>query len=56
MNIPPEKLEICLAVLQQISEDPTIIGEHDRLKSLIAKIYKEGRKIARSAEKKTSTF
>lgn len=52
MNIPPEKLEICLAVLQQISEEPTIIGEHERLKSLIAKIHKEGRKIARSAEKK----
>ncbi|MEG4066316.1 SDR family NAD(P)-dependent oxidoreductase [Microcoleus sp. Pol11C2] len=44
MNIPPDQLEICLNVLQQISEDPAVIGEHDRFKSLIAKIYKKGRK------------
>ncbi|WP_377476948.1 MAG: SDR family NAD(P)-dependent oxidoreductase [Microcoleus anatoxicus] len=44
MNIPPDQLEICLNVLQQISEDPAVIREHDRFKSLIAKIYKQGRK------------
>lgn len=44
MNIPPEELEICLNVLQQISENPAVINHHHRFKSLIAKIYKEGRK------------
>ncbi|HLP91913.1 MAG TPA: SDR family oxidoreductase [Nostocaceae cyanobacterium] len=44
MNIPPENLEICLQVLQQISEDPALINNHERFKSLIAKIYKNGRK------------
>ncbi|HLO47279.1 MAG TPA: SDR family NAD(P)-dependent oxidoreductase, partial [Kamptonema sp.] len=52
MDIPPEKLEICLAVLQQISEDPAMMGEHERFKSLIAKIYKAGRKITRLTNQK----
>lgn len=51
MNIPPDKLEICLNVLQQISEDPAVIGKHDRFKSLIAKIYKEQRKNSRHTQK-----
>lgn len=50
MNIPPDELEICLNVLQQISEDPAVIGEHDRFKSLIAKIYKQGRKGLRQTQ------
>ncbi len=48
-NISPAELEICLQVLQQISEDPTTIDRHDRLKSLIAKIHKEGRKKSRQS-------
>ncbi|AFZ23847.1 dehydrogenase of unknown specificity, short-chain alcohol dehydrogenase like protein [Cylindrospermum stagnale PCC 7417] len=47
--IPPEELEICLKVLQQISEDPTLINSHERCKSLIAKIYKNGKKGTRRA-------
>ena len=52
MDIPPEKLEICLDVLQQISEDSALIAENERFKSLIAKIHKQGRKIARINEQK----
>lgn len=44
MNIPPEKLEICLEVLQQVSEDPAVMSAHDRFKGLIAKIHREGKK------------
>lgn len=59
MNIPPEELEICLKVLQQISEAPAAISHHvseaapleHRFKSLIAKIYKEGRKSSRRTER-----
>jgi NAD(P)-dependent dehydrogenase (short-subunit alcohol dehydrogenase family) len=51
MNIPPEELAICLKVLQQISEDPTVINHHDRFKGLIAKIHKEGRKNERRIER-----
>jgi hypothetical protein len=47
MNIPPEELEICLNVLQKISENPAMIDHHERCKSLIAKIYKHGKKGAR---------
>jgi hypothetical protein len=37
MDISPEQLEICLNVLQQISDDPSLIEQHDRLKNLIVK-------------------
>lgn len=49
MNISPEEVEICLKVLQQISEEPDLINNHDRFKSLITKIYKEGSKKSRRA-------
>ncbi len=48
-NISPAEIEICLHVLQQIAEDPTTIDRHDRFKTLIAKIHKEGRKKSRQA-------
>lgn len=51
MDISPEQLEICLNVLQQISEDPRLIEQHDRLKNLIAKIYQKNRKISRRAKR-----
>jgi NAD(P)-dependent dehydrogenase (short-subunit alcohol dehydrogenase family) len=59
MDIPAEKLEICLEVLQQIADDPeslakplgTRIAHEDRLKSLIAKIHKQGRKYSRKHER-----
>lgn len=51
MNIPSEELEICLKVLQQISENPAVINDCDRIKSLIAKIHKEGKKGSRRNER-----
>lgn len=51
MNIPPKDLEICLNVLQQISENTAVINHHERFKSLIAKIYKEGKKSTRNNER-----
>jgi NAD(P)-dependent dehydrogenase (short-subunit alcohol dehydrogenase family) len=50
-NISPAEVEICLQVLQQIAEDPMTIDRHDRFKTLIAKIHKEGRKKSRQAER-----
>lgn len=47
MAIPPDHWDTCLAVLQQIADDPALINDHDRCKSLIAKIYRHGRKGAR---------
>jgi NAD(P)-dependent dehydrogenase (short-subunit alcohol dehydrogenase family) len=44
MSIPPDKLEACIETLQQIADDPAVIAQHERIKSLIAKIYREGRK------------
>lgn len=51
MDIPPEQLEICLKVLQQISDNPSLMEQHDRLKNLIAKIYQKNRKISRRAKR-----
>lgn len=49
MNISPEEWEICLNVLQQISEQPALINSHERCQSLITKIYKNAKKGARRA-------
>ena len=49
MRIPPEEMETCLRVLQQVSEDPALISNHERMKGLIAKIHKGGKKGARRA-------
>jgi hypothetical protein len=51
MDIPAEKLEICLEVLQQIADDPGSIAHADRIKSLIAKIHKQGRKYSRKHDR-----
>ncbi|OUL26548.1 short-chain dehydrogenase [Nostoc sp. RF31YmG] len=47
MNIPPQEWQICLKVLQQISEDSALINSDERFKSLIAKIYKNSKKEVR---------
>lgn len=52
MDISAEKLEICLEVLQQIADDPESIANHDRIKGLIAKIHKQGRKYSRKHDRK----
>ncbi len=44
MNISPREREICLQFLQQISEEPALIDNDERMKSLIAKIHKEGKR------------
>src|SRR5579871_5442701 len=49
MDIAPEELEICLNVLQRISEDPAMMDHHERFKALVAKIHREGKKSARRA-------
>jgi NAD(P)-dependent dehydrogenase (short-subunit alcohol dehydrogenase family) len=51
MDISAEKLEICLEVLQQIADDPESIAQHDRIKGLIAKIHKQGRKYSRKIDR-----
>lgn len=50
MPYTPDDFDACLRVLQEISEDPTTMDEHDRFKGLVAKINREARKIhARAA-------
>ena len=44
MTLSPNDIKLTLNVLQQIADDPTLIDDHDRFKSLIAKIYKQGKK------------
>ncbi|GAB4210480.1 MAG: SDR family oxidoreductase [Roseiflexaceae bacterium] len=45
----PEELETCLRVLQRVADDPGLIQEHERFKSLVAKIHKGGKKGQRRA-------
>ncbi len=53
MNIPPQELEICLSVLQRIADDPGVISDDARMKALIAKIHKTGKKGERQANRET---
>lgn len=46
-SIPPEEMAACLRVLQRVSEDPDLIRDEERMKGLIAKIHKDGKKGAR---------
>ncbi len=49
MTIPPQDWEVCLRVLQAISDCPSVIDSDDRMKTLIAKIHTEGKRGARLA-------
>ena len=53
MTIPPQELEICLSVLQRVADDPAMINDHARMKALIAKIHKTGKKGERLAGRGT---
>ena len=50
INIPQEDVETCLRVLQTVSEDPSLIDGDERIKALIAKIHREGKRGVRRAE------
>jgi NAD(P)-dependent dehydrogenase (short-subunit alcohol dehydrogenase family) len=51
IHIPPEDINTCIKVLQQISDDPMLAHPHERLKCLIAKIYKTNKKLTRKTRK-----
>lgn len=51
--ITPEEWEICARVLQCVSEDTDLIQENERLKGLIAKIHRMGKKAERLAAGET---
>lgn len=51
MNFSANDIEITLNVLQQIADNPALIDSHDRVKTLIAKIYKQGRKAKKQHNK-----
>ena len=38
-----DQLATCIKVLQAISEDPTTMDKHDRFKSLVAKVHRQGK-------------
>lgn len=43
-EIAPEEMEICLAVLQRLADRPILVSRSERLKGLIAKIFKQSRR------------
>jgi NAD(P)-dependent dehydrogenase (short-subunit alcohol dehydrogenase family) len=51
LEISAEELEICLKVLQQVADKPSMVDTHDRFKSLISKIYRTSRKDRRKTNK-----
>ncbi len=53
MEISPHEREVCLRVLQQISEDPSVINDDERMKALVAKIHTQGKKGQRRTARET---
>lgn len=51
MDIPPEQLDICCAVLQKIADDPSLLEQHDRLKPLINRIQRKMRRMDRKTRR-----
>src|SRR5262245_30088924 len=49
MQFTDDELNTCLRVLQVIADDPAMMNEHERFKSLVAKIHKTGKKEQRRA-------
>ncbi len=49
MNFSPDELQVCLRVLQEISESPAIMNDHQQFKTLVAKIHRQGKKERRQA-------
>ena len=52
MEIPPEELEICLNVLQKISDSRGTIRRTDRFNGLVSKIYREGKRYDMQTERR----
>lgn len=44
MSLSPEDMAACLRVLQQVSEDPSLIQDNEWMKGLVAKIHRGGRR------------
>lgn len=44
MSFTPDELATCLKVLQAVADEPELATEHDRFKSLVAKVHRRGRK------------
>lgn len=55
MDIPADDLEACLRVLQCVADDPALIASHDRFKSLVAKIHREGKRQQRHQQREQRT-
>ncbi len=51
MSMPPEDMELCLKLLQQIADAPLLVRRDDRFKGLISKIYKECKRDDLKAER-----
>ena len=44
MAFTNEEMEICIRVLQEVSENVSSVSGQDRFKSLVAKIHREGKR------------
>jgi NAD(P)-dependent dehydrogenase (short-subunit alcohol dehydrogenase family) len=44
MEFTTEELKVCLKVLQEISEDPSVMNKNERFKGLVAKIHRQAKK------------
>ncbi len=52
MIIPTEDMDTCLQVLQQIADAHGTVPRNDRFNSLVAKVYREGKRHDRNAERR----
>src|SRR5580658_7222587 len=51
MEIPPEEMDICLRVLQQVADSNGTAIRSERFNSLVSKVYREGRRHAERVER-----
>lgn len=52
MDISPEQLEICLKVLQQVSDNPAILEEQNQLKQVLVKVQRRMRRYEQKKQRK----
>ena len=50
--ISQAEMDACLEVLQRVSEDPTVVDDHERFKGLVAKIHRLGKRGQRDRKRK----
>lgn len=55
MTISQTELKVCLNVLQQVADDPSLIDHHEQFKALVAKVHRQGKKHKKQVQRESIT-